>query len=680
MQEYVTTAKLVHVDFRGDVADSIFLAYSLCVPVLLTRDDRIGKYQIHSVNQYVGFACPYCNDPTTTQTPGFGRYFPSSYQSLLNGTNTASLIQHFLKLCRHCPTPVRNIMTQLCIKETTSSANHSKTASSSSSSNTVRPRYGSRKRFYTHVWNTLRSIDPQLLSLMVPNETSTQLETPQSSINLTKEQDELFCHMIDLSDIVQIADRYLVPDTSLWTMAQMKICTVTKEDQIGRCKDHAIGFVGLCCSHCHGQAGKPGYGRYFPSSLRSLAQAEPQMTNHLLYKCKNCPQPNKDLWPALLQNSEPHDLSRRHSLAATQPTTTIAPETEMEMTLTALTPLNHNLIDTTPNDVTTSATTTKTTKMNQYGSRRMFFRRVWTRLHGATCAEIGDSTMLQIVTTQTTSHANEISDDNTIVGTVVEKKSALHEEGEASIPWDRVIGSNNRIVNLDTDRGLISDAQLSAMAQMDICYLTEADRIGWFKDRPIGSRGLCCKHCRGRPSFGRYFPNSVRSLAQTTSTQTIMSHIALYCPQCPPDIRDMIVQRHRLENNNIASKAPTPSSYGSRKVFFDRVWARIHSQPQTDITIVMPFMDEAVTVTTESIDNETPATISVDNVAPDAPPDTTTVDVLTTTPSITDPEAAGIDEIEGSRKRQLHSHLGVDEASKGGPSKCHSNNKHAKKS
>jgi len=93
----------------------------------------------------------------------------------------------------------------------------------------------------------------------------------------------------------------------------------------------------------------------------------------------------------------------------------------------------------------------------------------------------------------------------------------------------------------------------------------------------VGFPGLACRYCGGRPSFGRYFPNSVRSFAQTTSSQTIISHVTQYCQECPADIREWIIRMQKREG-----KSSVSSSYGSRKVFFENVWARMHP-PEKDV-------------------------------------------------------------------------------------------------
>ena len=126
------------------------------------------------------------------------------------------------------------------------------------------------------------------------------------------------------------------------------------------------------------------------------------------------------------------------------------------------------------------------------------------------------------------------------------------------------------------DRDLVPDSLFVAMSQMKTCHLTQADRVGCYKSRDLGFVGMCCKHCGGQPGFGRYFPNSVRSLAQTTTSQTILKHIGSKCRFCPEETRNAVLelQRHQAVREGLATGRPR---YGSRKIFFQRVWARLHA-------------------------------------------------------------------------------------------------------
>jgi hypothetical protein len=154
---------------------------------------------------------------------------------------------------------------------------------------------------------------------------------------------------------------------------------------------------------------------------------------------------------------------------------------------------------------------------------------------------------------------------------------SLMEEANLLINIDDLIRESTLVV--PKDRDLVPDALFVAMAQMKPCTLTQADRVGCYKARGIGFLGMCCKHCGGQPGFGRYFPNSVRSLAQTTTSHTILKHIGGKCRFCPPNIRKAVVdlQRQQTHKEGMASSRPR---YGSRKIFFQRVWARLHDKGQ----------------------------------------------------------------------------------------------------
>ena len=149
----------------------------------------------------------------------------------------------------------------------------------------------------------------------------------------------------------------------------------------------------------------------------------------------------------------------------------------------------------------------------------------------------------------------------------------------------KFVDPENNLVQMK-DRGLVPDALFVAMLQMKSCQLTQADRVGCYKSRDLGFIGMCCKHCNGQPGFGRYFPNSVRSLAQTTTSQTILKHIASKCRFCPPNVREAVVELQRQQTLKEAATAAGVAGlstengrprYGSRKIFFHRVWSRLHA-------------------------------------------------------------------------------------------------------
>jgi len=128
------------------------------------------------------------------------------------------------------------------------------------------------------------------------------------------------------------------------------------------------------------------------------------------------------------------------------------------------------------------------THRSRYGSRKMFFRRVWSRLHGEGASDKAN-------------HAGGLREPP--LNLTGEKGSPKKEKKEDTTDWEKVL-EGSTLVTLD-DQSLISPAQFAAMAQMKACHLTPADKTGWYKEREVGFGGFCCRHCEGRASFGRYF-------------------------------------------------------------------------------------------------------------------------------------------------------------------------------
>lgn len=130
------------------------------------------------------------------------------------------------------------------------------------------------------------------------------------------------------------------------------------------------------------------------------------------------------------------------------------------------------------------------------------------------------------------------------------------------------------------DMALISDYLYLTLEQMSPCNLMEADKVGCYKGRRVGFRGLACKHCVGQAGCGRYFPASEASLSQTTTSQTIMNHVR-NCRRCPIEIRENLELMKRARMGPDGKRAEKPK-HGGRKVFFHRLWCRIQRVPLSD--------------------------------------------------------------------------------------------------
>lgn len=121
------------------------------------------------------------------------------------------------------------------------------------------------------------------------------------------------------------------------------------------------------------------------------------------------------------------------------------------------------------------------------------------------------------------------------------------------------------------DKDLVTEYLFLLMAQMQTCCFTESDRTGGrskIKDNQVGFPGMECRHCQGRAGFGRYFPNTVSAFSLANSDRNVYNHLQK-CRKCPVPIKSEL---NRLQKDQTQSK----NRRGLRKLFFNRVWGRMH--------------------------------------------------------------------------------------------------------
>jgi len=119
------------------------------------------------------------------------------------------------------------------------------------------------------------------------------------------------------------------------------------------------------------------------------------------------------------------------------------------------------------------------------------------------------------------------------------------------------------------DLNLVPPYVFFLMSQVESCHFTEADRFVARSKGPVGYPGFQCRHCNGHAGLGKYFPVSSKSLSTNSTSQNIHAHL-LKCRKCPPELK-----RKLVELKEEKGKAPRLEP-GWRKVFFDKVWARMH--------------------------------------------------------------------------------------------------------
>jgi hypothetical protein len=119
------------------------------------------------------------------------------------------------------------------------------------------------------------------------------------------------------------------------------------------------------------------------------------------------------------------------------------------------------------------------------------------------------------------------------------------------------------------DREMIPSYVYFLMRQVEPCRFTESDRFVARSKGPVGYPGFQCRHCSGHAGLGKYFPVSSKSLSTNSTSQNIHAHL-LKCRKCPEPVKDELIQL-KVEKSKSARMEP-----GWRKVFFDKVWERLH--------------------------------------------------------------------------------------------------------
>jgi hypothetical protein len=130
---------------------------------------------------------------------------------------------------------------------------------------------------------------------------------------------------------------------------------------------------------------------------------------------------------------------------------------------------------------------------------------------------------------------------------------------------------------LDEDRLLLTDYFFFLMKQLRLCRFSEADRKtrgGKREKIKLGYGGLQCIHCSDLPMSRKFFWSNVDRLAN--SFAEIPGHV-LKCKRCPPQCKDALV---KLKSAHSGQMAKLPR--GSQKVFFRRMWARLHDGDPKD--------------------------------------------------------------------------------------------------
>lgn len=124
---------------------------------------------------------------------------------------------------------------------------------------------------------------------------------------------------------------------------------------------------------------------------------------------------------------------------------------------------------------------------------------------------------------------------------------------------------------LEEDRLLLTDYFYFLMKQLRLVRFSEADRRtrgGKRENIAVGYGGLQCVHCAQASNARKFFWSNVDRLAN--SFAEIPAHI-MKCKKCPQPTKEALLQ---LKQKHPEQMARLPR--GSQKVFFRRMWRRLH--------------------------------------------------------------------------------------------------------
>jgi len=149
------------------------------------------------------------------------------------------------------------------------------------------------------------------------------------------------------------------------------------------------------------------------------------------------------------------------------------------------------------------------------------------------------------------------------------------------------IKETNTNLTRPEDRVLITQFLFNVINQLQRCRFSESDvktaRGGVRLNIDIGFGGMQCVHCKDKNYPRKFFWSTVDRLANSFSE--IVNHI-MKCKYIPPE-QEVYLKQLKILHQDQMSRLPR----GSQKVFFRRMWRRIHSEDHDPFTSVLGRTD-----------------------------------------------------------------------------------------
>ena len=233
----------------------------------------------------VGIRCSHCakatrNNITSSNNAGLNKgsvYFPTTIASIYNAT--MNLLQRHLHVCENVPPEIIKIYNELKLDDA---------------------RSGTSKKYWIESAKQLGLIDtpnngiqysgsPMSIHELINSQDGSSSEKNRDGMMVSQNGDS-FVSMENKegAPLVSQEHKYLATNYSYALLSQMRACTFTDADRLGKRKGLPLGFAGLACRHCYGGYGS---GRFFPSNIKTMSDTSKTLNvlhNHMM-RCRKCP-------------------------------------------------------------------------------------------------------------------------------------------------------------------------------------------------------------------------------------------------------------------------------------------------------------------------------------------------------------------------------------------------------
>ena len=124
-------------------------------------------------------------------------------------------------------------------------------------------------------------------------------------------------------------------------------------------------------------------------------------------------------------------------------------------------------------------------------------------------------------------------------------------------------------------RSLVTEFTNNVVSELELATFSERDRKGNRTKIPIGFKGMACRHCKGNVGkTGRYFPSSIKTLADSKKTLFAINRHLAKCSHCPEEIKENIRRSFKSHIKDLNEKSK--KRHGSQRAYFRKIWDSMH--------------------------------------------------------------------------------------------------------